>query len=81
MERFLVCYDYGTGGLWDIVLADSADQIRKLYPEVIVFEEPPAWMEPEDLAKIEAQEPIGLEGKPEGLFKSVWADKRRGRIS
>jgi hypothetical protein len=30
---FLVAYDYGMGGLWAVVIADSADQITTRYPE------------------------------------------------
>jgi hypothetical protein len=40
---YLVCYDYGTGGLWWWIMASSAEDISSLYENVIVFEEPPSW--------------------------------------
>ena len=38
---FWVLYDYGQGGLWAVVRADSAAQIVGLYPPLQVFELPP----------------------------------------
>jgi hypothetical protein len=42
--EFLVLYDYGQGGLWAIVRADSADQIRQRWPQLEVFDRRPAAM-------------------------------------
>jgi len=39
--RILVCHDYGQGGLWAIVCADSAEQVRQRFPGLPVFESPP----------------------------------------
>jgi hypothetical protein len=41
---FLVCFDYGTGGIWGLVDALSADQIRALYPHLAVVDEDPPWL-------------------------------------
>jgi hypothetical protein len=44
MQEFLVCYDYGTGGLWAYVWASSVESIRVRFPELTVYEsEPPFW--------------------------------------
>jgi hypothetical protein len=43
MRRFLVAYDYGMGAGWAFVVAASADEIRSMFPELTVFEQPPAW--------------------------------------
>jgi hypothetical protein len=40
---YLVCYDYGTGGLWWWITAPSPDDISSTYENVIVYEEPPSW--------------------------------------
>ena len=37
-------YDYGTGGVWVVISADSADGITERYPELQVIEERPAWL-------------------------------------
>jgi hypothetical protein len=38
---FWVLYDYGQGGLWAVVNAESIAQIVDLYPSLQVFEGPP----------------------------------------
>lgn len=45
-EPFLVCYDYGTGGLWGVLMAPSVAAITAKYPELDIADEPPAWMSP-----------------------------------
>jgi hypothetical protein len=55
-QRYLVVYDYGQGGLWGYVLAESADDIERRYPDVRVIEEAPAWLDAELQAKLLARE-------------------------
>ena len=43
MRPYLVCYDYGTGGLWWWITAASADEITAAFREVTVFDSPPSW--------------------------------------
>lgn len=38
---FWVLYDYGQGGLWAVVRAESVAQISALYPSLRIFESPP----------------------------------------
>jgi hypothetical protein len=66
-RRYLVCYDYGMGGLWSYVLAESAEAISGPYPELTVFEDRPTWMSAEEEASwnlkvddIDAPDPSGL---------------------
>jgi hypothetical protein len=40
---FLVCYDYGSGGIWWWITASSPDAITAKYRDVIVFDQPPDW--------------------------------------
>ncbi len=63
-QPFLTCYDYGQGGVWAWVLAESADQIRHAYPELTVLDRMPSWMTPEVLRRVEscdldASPPVG----------------------
>ncbi len=51
-NEFLVCYDYGTGGLWAILRARSADEIRGKFSELLVIDEKPAWMDERRLADL-----------------------------
>jgi hypothetical protein len=47
-QKFLVLYDYGQGGLWAHLIADSEEQIRTRHPELVVMENPPVWMSAEE---------------------------------
>ncbi len=41
MRAFLVCYDYGQGGIWLYLQADNPAEITNTYRDLIVFETPP----------------------------------------
>jgi hypothetical protein len=43
MRKFLVCHDYGTGGLWWWIEAPSADDIHAKFRDLIVLDQPPTW--------------------------------------
>ncbi|MDB5337687.1 MAG: hypothetical protein JWN70_3306 [Planctomycetaceae bacterium] len=38
-RQLLVVYNYGMGGLWGILLAESADEILRAYPELAVVDD------------------------------------------
>jgi hypothetical protein len=46
-SEYLACYDYGTGGAWAYLLADSAAQIRERFPELQVVTDRPNWLSDE----------------------------------
>ena len=52
-QRFLVACDYGTGGVWASLLAESADEISRRYPALRVVSQAPAWLNEEKLIKLE----------------------------
>ena len=45
-QKFLVAYDYGMGGAWYVMLANSREEILSKFSELHVFEyeHPPEWM-------------------------------------
>ena len=45
---YLVCYDYGTGGLSWWITAASPEAITNTYQDVTVFQEPPPWWSKEN---------------------------------
>jgi hypothetical protein len=59
-KAFLVLYDYGQGGVWAHLLADSADEIHREFPMLRVYEEPPPWMKTEDLDAVSASMTIDI---------------------
>lgn len=54
MPRYLVCHDYGMGGLWWWITADSEADILERIAEVEVVADP-AWLDrcADDLAEVE----------------------------
>jgi hypothetical protein len=45
MPLFLSCYDYGMGGAWLYVEAESPEQIQQTYDGLTVFETPASLLE------------------------------------
>lgn len=44
VREYLAVYDYGTGGLWALIAAPSINEIKRRFPELIVYETRPSWM-------------------------------------
>lgn len=75
--EFLVCYDYGMGGLWAVLIAPSEDAITSKYPELSVADSQPIWMTDEEVARLRS-EPIWLdEDPPTGILVALLADRDR----
>lgn len=55
-NRFLVCYDYGQGALWAYVVAESQQQVEKRFKGVRVLSATPAWLTPEEQAKLPVED-------------------------
>ena len=76
-ERFLVCYDYGQGGVWAFVHAKSADEIREKYPELLVASGREEWMSDEWLARIDLKSSYDIGEEPRGLLAEIVKQRRR----
>jgi hypothetical protein len=74
-STFLIAYDYGTGGLWGVMLARSADEIRSTYPELGVADVRPKWMSRERYEELAAN-PYDIDGAPWGLLNALLADRQ-----
>lgn len=74
-SEYYVLYDYGQGGLWAIVTADSAESVRRRLPQVTVFEAPPPQLDAAALAAVRAAgvQCIG-EGPLTGWLAELGAD-------
>ena len=49
---FLAAHDYGMGGIWVLIDADSPEQIERLYPQLKVVHARPDWLNDEQLDRI-----------------------------
>lgn len=80
MPSFLVGYDYGMGGLWGFVDAPSEAEIKKIYPELVVFHKRPTWMKESSYEKIRSEGHFDVYGPPEGILKAVVGERPKRTI-
>lgn len=56
MKRpILVVYDYGAGGVWAFVLAESPEEVEREFPELNVVAPRPSWMNDDEEARIASE--------------------------
>ena len=58
---FLTVYDYGQGGVWRVILAESEAEIATKYPELQIFGVSPEWMSVEKLHDTEARSTVDID--------------------
>jgi hypothetical protein len=74
---FLVVYDYGSGGLWGVLMAPSKAAIEERYPELDIVNERPRWMSQERYESV-MEEPLWLDDEPpQGLLAVLLSDRTR----
>lgn len=75
---FLVCYDYGTGGLWALLYARSREEIADRYPELVIFDERPVWFEREaSWQRLVERGSIDIDEPSRGLLRAIHAGRAR----
>jgi hypothetical protein len=77
-SEFLVCYDYGMGGLWGFMYAESIDAIKAKYPELLVVTSKPDWMTDEYFER-KHSEPLWLDSPPTGILLALLDDRSKRR--
>lgn len=74
---FLVCYNYGMGGLWGFVQAESSEDILSMYPELEIHTGPsPEWLTGDLLVRVRANNSHRLSDPPAGLLAAVVSDRQ-----
>jgi len=74
-QEFLVCYDYGMGGLWGVFMARTPEEITDVHPELTVVMERPKWMTEEDYQGLRDRELHDIDGAPWGILNAILADR------
>ena len=74
-RQFLICYDYGSGGLWGIMDARSESEIADIYPELQIARTRPAWMSEERFAELGEVQHHDIDGRPWGILNALIADR------
>ena len=75
-QPFLACYDYGQGGLWAFITAESAREITSAYPELTIVERTPSWVTPEIMRKLPR---LDLRAPPTDVLAVLVQERARGR--
>jgi hypothetical protein len=75
MDRrdFFALYDYGQGGLWVILAAESAELIRSKYPMLHVFEGEPPMLDPAAITAIRRTGVQDIDAVPTGWLADLVA--------
>jgi len=74
MKKYLICYDYGTGGVWKSLLAESKQLILVKYPEFNIVESKPAWMDDNQYSDIMAM-PLRLDDENNEFLNAIINDR------
>ena len=77
LSLFLVCYDYGMGGLWGAFVAPNEEVIKAVYPELDVVHERPTWMTDEQFQRTCDTELHYVDETPWGMLNAVLDDRRK----
>ena len=66
-HTYLVCYDYGQGGVWAFVRAESEQAIKDAAPQLVIVRDRPSWMTDKELSRIAARMTFDL-AEPTGFL-------------
>ena len=70
-QPFLTVYDYGQGGVWVVLLAESEHEIAEKYPELDVVVDPPPTMSAEELQDIEERSTVDIDDATDPFLASL----------
>ena len=70
-KEFFVLYDYGQGGLWAVLRADTEDQIRRRYPCLQIFDTAPRMLSRELQAEIRRTDSFDIDDPPTGWLSDL----------
>lgn len=68
---FLTVCDYGQGGVWIVLMAESADEIAARYPELQIVDQPPPTMSSEELRDIKARRTLDIDDTTDPFLASL----------
>ena len=74
MKREFFAVDYGQGGIWLVIRAESADEMKERYPELDVFDEPPRFLTSGVVERTRAKRSYDLDDEPTGYLADIIGD-------
>ena len=78
-KDFLVVYDYGAGGAWAVLLADSPAQVRERFPELRIVTERPAWLTRQEERRLRERMTIDVDDTDHPFLAALIGGRGRGR--
>lgn len=66
-----VVYDYGQGGVWAVIDARSGNEILQKYPDLIVVDDRPAWMDDKQFKRINDRHHYDIDEPPVAWLKTL----------
>jgi hypothetical protein len=72
----LFVYDYGTGGVWGYMAAQSVAEVALRYPRLKIVDEPPKWMDDDQLEQLRIERSYDIDQEPDDFLLSVMAEGR-----
>jgi hypothetical protein len=73
-KEHLVCLDYGKGGVWAFLLAESEEEIRRRLPALIIVHERPPWLDNDEEARIRERMTVDIDDASHSLITAGSAD-------
>lgn len=70
----LVCLDYGKGGVWAFVLAESEGEIRRRLPALTIVYERPPWLDNDKEARIRERMTVDIDDTSHSFIIAASAD-------
>jgi len=74
---YLVCYNYGQGGLWAVVKARSAEEITAKYPEFEIVKETPSISEKAAFENAAAKLTFDIDDEPSGWLADMIRERNK----
>ncbi len=74
-REFLTVHDYGTGGVWAVFTARTAEEIVAAYPELKVIDRRPSWMTDDHYRMIASNLTLDIDEAPTGWLATLVAGR------
>jgi hypothetical protein len=75
--KYLAVYDYGMGGIWTVISANSKGDIAEKYPMLEAVDAPPSWMSTVEYDRIAATRSFDIDDDPPDWLKTAMMERRQ----
>jgi hypothetical protein len=69
-STYLAAHDYGAGGIWILIDAESPEQVERVYPQLKVVDARPPWLDGQLWENIQARSRYDIDA-PSGWLLSL----------